>query len=71
MLFLSLQAKSQGKRLGDYLIEEWELSQLPKPSLLRMKFATIEKSIIVRTIGKVSKVDISGFQQELLKFFKD
>jgi mRNA-degrading endonuclease toxin of MazEF toxin-antitoxin module len=59
------------KRLGDYLIKEWALSKLPKPSLLRMKFATIEKSIIIKKIGKLSKYDISQFQAELVNFFKN
>jgi len=59
------------KRLGDYLIEQWKLAQLPKPSLLRMKFATIEKSIIIKKIGKLSELDRSVFRQKLLKFFDD
>ena len=59
------------KRLGDYLIEEWKLAQLPKPSLLRMEFATIEKSIIIKKIGKLSELDRSVFRQKLLKFFDD
>jgi len=42
-------------RIGDYKILEWEKSNLPKPSMIRMKFATVDKSIIVKSIGKLKK----------------
>ncbi len=58
------------RRLGDYIIERWEESKLPKPSMIRMKFATIDKSIVLKKIGYLSKVDISGFYNEIMKFFK-
>lgn len=37
-------------RIGDYKIREWEKSNLPKPSMLRMKFATIDKSVIIKSL---------------------
>ena len=37
-------------RIGDYKIKAWSKSNLPKPSMLRMKFATIDKSIIIKKI---------------------
>lgn len=58
------------RRLGDYTIERWEESKLPKPSMIRMKFATIDKSIVVKKIGHLSELDISGFHNEIIKFFK-
>ena len=38
---------SSAERPGDYLISNWEEASLPKPSMIRMKFATIDKSIII------------------------
>lgn len=58
------------KRLGDYKIEKWEESKLPKPSMIRMKFATIDKSIVVKKIGGLEELDISKFQEEIMKFIK-
>lgn len=58
------------KRLGDYEIEKWEKSKLPKPSMLRMKFATIDKSIVVKKIGSLEEPDISKFQEKIMQFFE-
>ncbi|GBD86621.1 pemK-like protein [bacterium BMS3Abin03] len=55
-------------RLGDYKIQEWEKSNLPKPSMIRMKFTTIDKSIIVKRIGKVSGKDKDGLKKILINF---
>ena len=55
-------------RIGDYLIKEWEQANLPKPSLLRMKFATIDKSIIVKKLGRLTPIDIDGFNEKLTLF---
>ena len=35
-------------RIGDYKIQNWQESNLPKPSMIRMKFATVDKSIILK-----------------------
>jgi mRNA interferase MazF len=42
----------------DYLIKDWANANLPKPSMLRMKFATINREIFVKKLGKLSKKDI-------------
>jgi mRNA interferase MazF len=56
------------QRPGDYPIKEWKKSGLPKPSRIRMKFATIDKTIIIKKIGRLTKHDIIGFQKILVKF---
>jgi len=57
------------RRLGDYIINEWAAANLPKPSLIRMRFATIDKTMVIKKIGKLSTPDINAFKQELLNFF--
>ena len=58
-------------RLGDYKIQEWKKSNLPKPSMIRMKFATIDKSIIEKNIGKLFEKDVNEFKKLLVSFFTD
>ena len=58
-------------RPGDYRIQEWKKAHLPKPSQIRMKFATIDKAIIVKKIGTLSRKDRQEFQKLLLQFFGD
>ena len=56
-------------RIGDYKIREWKESNLPKPSMIRMKFATIDKSIIIKTLGRLHKNDSKKFGRSLIDFF--
>jgi mRNA interferase MazF len=54
---------------GDYILKEWQKSGLPKPSLLRMKLATIEKNIIVKKLGKLDSKDLAEFEKVVVEFF--
>ena len=56
-------------RTGDYKIEKWEQTGFPKPSMLRMKFATIDKSIIIKKLGKLQNTDSKLFNKLLVEFF--
>jgi len=56
-------------RSGDYKIQEWEKSNLPKPSMIRMKFATIDKPAILKKIGRLSEKDVNEFKKLLINFF--
>ena len=55
--------------VGDYKISEWQKSNLPKPSMLRMKFATIDQSIIIKKLGRLREKDIDEFRKLLIDFF--
>lgn len=56
-------------RMGDYTIQEWNDAGLPKPSMIRMKFATLHQSIIVKQLGRLSQEDQQGYQSDLTAFF--
>ncbi len=56
-------------RIGDYKIQEWEKFNLPKPSILRVKFATIDKSIIIKKLGRLSENDVKEFSKLIIDFF--
>lgn len=56
-------------RFGDYDLQKWKEAGLPKASKLRMKFATLDKSIIVKKLGKLEKEDSEEIEKILLSFF--
>ena len=68
ILFVTSKVDRQ-KRVGDYLVSKWKESGFPKPSMVRMKFATIDKSIIVKKIGSLSKIDYENLSDEIRSFF--
>ena len=55
-------------REGDYRVEEWGEAGLPKPSMVRMKFVTISRTLILRTLGRLAPDDWSRFQIALCEF---
>jgi len=48
-----------------YLIQDWQEARLLKPALIKMKFATIKKSIIDKKLGKLSDRDKSNIKEYL------
>ncbi len=55
--------------LGDYRIRFWQESGLPKASLLRMKFATIDQEIIVKRIGRLCEKERRSVRDAIQRFF--
>jgi mRNA interferase MazF len=54
----------------DYKIIKWSEAGFPKESVIKMKFATVDKSIIVRKLGKLKKEDIDSYKIKLIAFFE-
>ncbi|MBS4029336.1 MAG: type II toxin-antitoxin system PemK/MazF family toxin [Ignavibacteriales bacterium] len=57
-------------RVGDYHIKHWQTAGLPKPSLIRMKFATLHNSVIIKRLGNLNEEDKIAFGKLLLDFFR-
>lgn len=66
--FVTSQISSPA-RIGDYHLKHWKEAGLPKESMVRMKFATIDKSIIVKKFGSVKNDDRTEIENILLTFF--
>jgi mRNA interferase MazF len=56
-------------RFGDYAVQDWKAAGLPLPSKLRMKFATVSREIIIKSIGQLSAVEKSKVQAAIMEFF--
>ena len=66
--FVTSQIKSH-PRVGDHHLKYWKEAGLPKASMVRMKFATIDKSIIVKRIGALEQEDRNALNEILISFF--
>jgi mRNA interferase MazF len=65
-----LTSKLNGPKLyGDYAIRDWKEAGLPKPSLSRMKFATIQSSLIIKRLGALSTFDVAKYSAVIREFF--
>ncbi|MCG2588227.1 type II toxin-antitoxin system PemK/MazF family toxin [Rhodohalobacter sulfatireducens] len=68
ILFITSNVKSFG-RTGDTIIKKWKESGLPNPSMIRMKFATLERSMILKKIGNLNNTDRERVRKTILDFF--
>ena len=56
-------------RFGDYRIRFWQESGLPTASLLRMKYATIDREIILKRIGRLCEKERGSVRAAIQRFF--
>ncbi len=68
IMFITSNISAYG-RTGDYKIKEWEKAGFPKPSMARMKLATVDKKIIIKKFGHLEDRDITAIQEKLIGFF--
>ena len=64
VIILQVSSK-KNQNSQDYEIKDWESSNLPLPSFIKMKFATIKKEIITKKFGELSETDIKVFKNYL------
>jgi mRNA interferase MazF len=51
--------------LGEVIVREWQAAHLLKPSAIKPVFATIEQSLILRTLGALQSTDQSALRQAI------
>ena len=56
-------------RPGDHRIRFWKESGLPKPSMMRMRFATIDQTIIIKKLGSLFRKEHGAVRAVLKEFF--
>ncbi len=70
IMFITSNLSAYGL-MGDYKIKKWKKAGLPKPSMSRMKLATVDKKIIIKKFGHLKERDIKAIQEKLTKFFSE
>lgn len=68
VMFLTSNLKS-ASRIGDYIIAEWQQAGLPKPSMTRMKFATIDNKLVIKKIANLTDKDRKAINENMREFF--
>ena len=57
VMALSSQILRPADAVGEVLIAEWQKAGLPKPSLIKPVFATIERGLILKKLGELHEQD--------------
>lgn len=56
-------------RFGDYKLQKWQEAGLPKVSMVRMKFATLDQNIVVRKLGTLQQIVCEEAEKNIITFF--
>ena len=56
-------------RPGDYLIQDWQVANLPRPAMVRSRLATLKVSLVLRRLGSLAGADLEGAGQALRATF--
>jgi mRNA interferase MazF len=48
---------------GEALVADWQGAGLIKPSVLKPVFTTIDQSLVIRTMGKLSTADLRALRE--------
>ncbi len=57
-------------QLGEILIRDWAIAGLLKPSAIKPIITTIEKTLVVKTLGQLQTLDIQALQGTLQQIIK-
>ena len=60
---------SSNPRPGDTPIQDWKAANLPRPAIVRARFATIDASLVLRQLGSLTETDFQSAQSNLKSVF--
>lgn len=63
VIVVQVTGNTNQTRLGDYLIANWQGAGLLAPSVVRTKIATLHRSQIHKTIGRLTPPDLQAVEQ--------
>ncbi len=66
--FITSQLNTKS-RIGDHRIGAWQESGLPKPSMLRMKIATVDQRIVIKKMGCLISTEREAVHDVFMDFF--
>lgn len=68
IMLLTSNVKTEPK-IGDHYISNWQGAGLPKPTICRMKFATIDKNLVLKKLGTLQNADVITVKSKMKSFF--
>ncbi|MCR4292288.1 MAG: type II toxin-antitoxin system PemK/MazF family toxin [Candidatus Kuenenia sp.] len=69
IIIMAITSKT-GKNLttGDCLIYNWQDAGLLKPSVIKPAISTIEQTLVLKELGKLSQKDLVSLENSLIEF---
>jgi mRNA interferase MazF len=55
--------------IGECLVQDWQTAGLLKPSAIKSALSTIEQTLVLKRLGKLSQRDMTSLEQALKDLF--
>ena len=68
IVIMAITGKTGNLTIGDCLIEDWKIAGLLKPSSIKPAISTIEQSLVLKKLGKLSPKDLILMENALKEF---
>lgn len=65
LIVMAITSQARAMLIGEVAITQWSTSGLLKPSVIKPVFATIEYTLIIRTLGKLEDIDKQALRAAL------
>lgn len=66
VILMAITGQASGySRIGEVVVGDWKAAGLLKASTIKPILTTIEKSLIIRTLGQLNKRDLTGLRDAL------
>jgi mRNA interferase MazF len=69
LLLMAITSQLSARRPGDLEVREWQGAGLLKPSLVKPIVATLEQSLVLKRLGRLSEPDRNGLAQVIRTVF--
>ena len=70
ILIVPLTSKISSLLPGEFVLAEWQKEGLNVPTAVKRGIYTVEKQLVIKTIGKLQKVDAEKLDKSLKKWLR-
>lgn len=67
VVLMAITSQLRGSAFGDILMQDWQAAKLLKPSAIKPIFATLDHTLVIKTLGKLSQRDQQSLKQMIGK----
>lgn len=72
LIVMAITSQQQATILPDHLVvADWQGASLLKPSVIKPIAATVEKALVIRTLGRLQSIDRQSLQTLLEQIFRE
>lgn len=57
--------KEKTLKSGEYVLEDWKRAGLLKPSVIKLALATVERTLVLKKLGRLSESDLARAENAL------